>query len=201
LSGSNWRSERCESSLDTKQCYLEGSRALEQPLYEEMKHRSTRMTNAANSSWETPQQQETSSSSSSNDLTSGEFELRRNAIVFLFAKFGYPPEAEWGHGFGVIKDIMTKLEIPSNSRTSVSNVLIAEEAEDEFERLDAARLQHELLAFAVVDDDEDGDDDGGDNDELEDREGEADEDAALALDPDSDEDDIQGGGNADNDVG
>ena len=75
--------------------------------------------------------------------------------------------------------------------------LITAEAEEEFERLDRDRLQHELLAFAVDDDEDDGDDNG----EPEDERGDDDEDDALALDPDSDEDDIQGGGDDDNDVG
>jgi hypothetical protein len=50
-------------------------------------------------------------------------ELRRTAIVYLFSKHGYPPEKEWGREFGVLKDIMTKLEIDKNSRSSVVNIL------------------------------------------------------------------------------
>ena len=65
--------------------------------------------------------------------------------------------------------------------------LIAQEADEEFERLDAARLQHELLAFAREDDDEEemGQDGNGDEEEG--------EDPNLGLGPDSDEDTEDGG--------
>ena len=126
LSNSHIRTERYAHNSDEKQCYLGGSLALEQPNYEEMKKRSLKGKLAVECSWVTPPVEfaSSSSSSSSSEKMSTEIsELRRNAIVFLFAKFGYPPEEEWGHGFGVIADIMLKLAIPSGSRTSVINVL------------------------------------------------------------------------------
>ena len=123
LSNSHCFSERYVANTDVMQCYLEGSKAVPQPSYDDMKGRSQKAKNAVVSSWETPDVACSSSSSSSDKMTTAEYEQRRNAIAYLFAKFGYPPEENWGHGYGVITDIMTKLEIPSNSRTAVINIL------------------------------------------------------------------------------
>jgi hypothetical protein len=84
--------------------------------------------------------------------------------------------------------IATLKERPTHPTAVRALDLIAKEADDEFERLDAARLQHELLAFAVEDDEEEDMGQGGDNGE------EDEDDQNLALDPDSDEDAEDGGG-------
>ena len=203
LSDNNYNSERYVELSSTKQCFLEGSRGLDAHSHANMRERSKRARHAATHTWETPPAAATASSSSSSStgdrLTTDEMALRRDAIVYLFSTHGYPPEGEWGHEFGVLKDIMTKLAIPSQRIATLKERpthpsavraldLIAQEADEEFERLDAARLQHELLAFAGEDEEkEDGD--GGNNDEEKD-----DDDQNLALDPDSDEDTVDEGG-------
>jgi hypothetical protein len=139
LNNNHSLSERHVEPSSKKQCFLEGSLSLAQPSYEDMHERSKKATHAVNSFWETPSSSSCSSSSSStgSHLTTGELELRRDAIVYLFAMHGYPPEGEWGHEFGVLKDIMTKLAIPGNNRTAVISVLrdalVAREAQRKYD--------------------------------------------------------------------
>jgi hypothetical protein len=128
LADKHGQSERYEEQSSTKQeVYLEGSLSLALPTYPEMHEISSKVTDAVNISWQTPASSSSSgarSSSSGERLTTREPEMRCNATVYhIFSRHGYSPEGECGHEYGVLKEVMTKLGILSNSRTVAISVL------------------------------------------------------------------------------
>ena len=128
--------------------------------------------------------------------------MPQNDIAFLFPKFGNKGEEEWEHGFGVIKTIMAKLEIPSNSKTSVVSILKDALVARAADRLyDPKSAQQEQGAAGTSGTWHIASHHGIDNDEPEGEEGKDGDGAVLALDPDSNEDIVQGGEDDDNDGG
>jgi len=123
-------------------------------------------------------------------------------LFFCFQNSFIQRKQNGGIDFGVIKTIMAKLEIPSNSKTSLMNILKDALVVRAADRLyDPNSVQHEQGAAGTSERWHIESHRGVDNDEPEDEEGEDGDDAVLALDPDSDEDSDQGDGDDDNDGG
>ena len=112
------------------------------------------------------------------------------------ALWASPGKVEWGRAVqgqdAQDQRIATLKERPTHPTALRALDLIAQEADEEFERLDAARLQHELLAFVGEGEEEEVVVQGGEDDE------EGEDNLNLALDPDSDEEPEDGGGDDEN---
>lgn len=182
LTGSNWASERYVEPTSS-QSFLQGGRALQPLSYANIRD---------------PLEMEPTSERIVEDIQS----LKRTLEMIVQYKGCLVPDMDMRsgrrqaklNGNGLCKGkarksqrIATLRERPTHPTALRALDLIDKEAVDEFERLDVARLHHELLAFVADDDDDDEGSDGGgeagDGDESDD---------TRALNMDSDEETVQG---------